>query len=197
MADQLSKTRICNMAIVLLGGAWEQETLQSYDDDTTKAARLCRIMYPQTVDEVLRGHPWNCALVRKDLGAALSDTPAFGYDYQYQLPTNPHCLRVLQMEDLEDEWRREGDKLLTDETDVKILYIKRITDATEFEPLLVEAIYTKLASKLAVSLASDEPLSKRLLEQYYKIVLPMARSMDAQECSVQELETTTFKESRL
>lgn len=194
MAD--SVVEICNLALLRLGGAYNQEMITSLTEDS-KAARVCSVYYPQVRDEVLRSHPWNCAVKRADLGAPLSETPEWGYDYAYQLPTNPKCLRVLQMEDVKTQWRREGDKLLTDETEVNILYVARVTDVKQYDSLLVEGIYTKLAAKLATSITDNKRLAGEILEELEKVVLPQARSVDAQESATVFFDTTTLLDARI
>lgn len=185
----ISVTHICNMALSKIGA-----NRISALSDGTKNSILCNDFYEATVDEVLRMHPWNCAISRAQL-APLSESPAFGYDYQYTLPTAPYCLRVLQTE-LDYEFKIEGRMLLTDESTCNILYIKRITDPTKFDPLLVEAIAVRLGMKLAYPVVQSKTLTEQLAQEY-EWILREARSADAQEGSVAVLDTSTWLEARL
>jgi len=129
----------------------------------------------------------------------MSDSPDSDYDYQYQLPANPWCLRILQVGELEDQpivWRVEGRRLLCNESSTPIVYIKRITDTNEFDPLLLDAFTLKLALKLVMPLTGDPKMQKGLIDEIETISLPEARSVDGQEGSVQQMETDTWIESR-
>ena len=112
MATEVS---ICSNALRRLGDS-PITTLS----DNTERARLCNAFYGDARDAVLRSHPWNFAITRARL-AQLSSTPAYGYSYQYALPTDPYCLRVLEMEYSDYKFKiensaTEGRVLLTDES---------------------------------------------------------------------------------
>lgn len=185
----ISATKICNMALLKLGA----KAITSFDDGV-KNSQLCDEFYGQTVDEVLRMHPWNCAIERAEL-AVLADAPAFGYSYQFTLPVAPYCLRVIQMDDIDYEFRVEGRKLLTDQETCKIIYIKRIANPAEFDALLIEAIVTRLATKLAYPIVQSKTLKEQMAEEF-KLVLREAKSTDAQEGTPEELDTSTWLDSR-
>lgn len=189
-----SKTDICNMAIMKTGS---KVTIHIIGEDSDNA-RLCRTFYDPVLDAVLRSHPWNCAIERKTI-TPLVAAPDSDYDYQYQLPANPWCLRMLQVGTKKNqpiEWRVEGRRLLTNESSTPIVYIKRITDTNEFDPLLVDAFTLKLALKLAMPLTASPQIQKGLIDELEAISLPEARSIDGQESSVQQIETSTWIDSR-
>ena len=190
----ISETNICNQALLKMGA----KPAISHRTEDSDNARACNTFYDSVRDAVLRSHPWNCAIKRKTL-TALSAAPLMDYDHQYQLPTNPWCLRMLQVGALADQptrWRVEGRLLLTDEKSPKIVYIKRITDTNEFDPLLVDALVLKLSLKLAMPLTSSLAMQKALIEEVETVSLPEARSIDGQETSVQRIQTTEFIDSR-
>ena len=89
MATEVS---ICSNALRRLG----DDPITSLTDDSERA-RLCNAFYEDARDACLRSHPWNFAITRASL-TQLSDSPVYGYDYQFALPTDPYCLRVLAME---------------------------------------------------------------------------------------------------
>jgi len=144
MATEVS---ICSNALRRLGDS----AITSLTDDTERA-RLCNAFYADARDAVLRLHPWNFAITRTSL-AQLSDTPSYGFAYQYSLPTSPYCLRVLGME-YEDyifkveNYSTQGRVLLTDEGTAKILYVARITDTTQFDALFVDVLTAKISIRL-------------------------------------------------
>ena len=184
----ISATKICNLALMKVGA----NRITSFDDGT-KNSQLCSEFYDPTVDEVLRMHPWNCAIARAEL-ALLATTPEFGYDYEFTLPTSPYCLRVLTMED-DYDFRIEGRKLLTDQETCKITYIKRISNPTEFDALVVKVLAARLAVDLAYPVAQSKTL-KELLAEEFKLILKEAKSTDAQEGTPEELDTSTWIDSR-
>lgn len=180
---------ICNLALQKLGA----QRIVSLED-ATKNAHLCEGFYDQAVDETLRAHPWNCAIYRKEL-AAEEETPAFGWAYRYALPSNPYCLRVLQMQETDYEFVIEGRFLLTDEGTCKIVYVKRIVDPNEFDALLVEAIAARLATKLAYPVTQSVSLEDKMTKNFISI-LSEARSVDAQEGTPQVIDTSWLLDSR-
>lgn len=189
-----SEVDICNMSLLKVGG---KPKINHLTDDSDNA-RLCNQFYAPVRDAVLRGHPWNCAIHRRTI-TSLAATPDSDWDYQFQLPANPYCLRVLQVGEAADqpvEWRVEGRKLLCNESSVPIVYIKRITDTNEFDPLLVDAIVVSLAIKLAMPLTNDPKLVDGLAKELELIVLPLARSIDGQESSTQAFIAETWLSSR-
>ena len=90
MATEVS---ICSNALRRLG----DDPITSLTDDSERA-RLCNSFYSDARDSVLRSHPFNFSITRTTL-AQLSTAPTYGFAYQYALPTNPYCLRVLEMEE--------------------------------------------------------------------------------------------------
>lgn len=176
-----SEVDICNMALLGVGAKPKISSLTEDSDN----ARLARQFYGPVRDAVLRSHIWNCAIERPSSSITpLSTSPDTDYDYQYQLPVNPYCLRVLQVGELEDQpktWVVEGRKLLCNDSTTKIVYIKRITDTNEFDPLLVDAIVNRLQIKFAFPITNKRDLVKDLINEYELITAPLARTIDAQE----------------
>ena len=120
MATEVS---ICSNALRRLG----DNPITSLTDDTERA-RLCNSFYADARDAVLRLHPWNFAITRASLAQIISIHHAYGFAYQYSLPTSPYCLRVLGME-YEDyifkieNYSTQGRVLLTDQSSAKIMYM--------------------------------------------------------------------------
>lgn len=173
-----TEVTICNLALGELGS----KTILALTESSSEA-RACRLFYEQTRDEVLRSHRWNFAIKRTTL-SALSALPPFGWDKQYQLP--PDCLRVLQVNgweecEREDNWSVEGGRLLTDASNVQLRYIARVTDASKYDPIFIEALAVKLASKLAQPLTGSRTIPGDLLTKYERISGPQARRMNAIE----------------
>lgn len=191
MATEVS---ICSNALRRLGDS-PITTLS----DNTERARLCNAFYADARDAVLRSHPWNFAITRATL-AQLSSTPAYGYSYQYALPTDPYCLRVLEMEYSDYKFKiensaTEGRVLLTDESEAKILYIAKVTDPTKFDAMFVDTLTAKLAVDLAYPVTNSVQFQAQM-QKLYQLKLSEARSIDGQEGFIDELVSNTFTDFR-
>lgn len=162
---------ICNKALSLLG----QEAIVSLDDDSPQAF-ACRLHWPLLRDEILRGHKWNCAAGRANLGR-LVQTPAFGFKYYFQLPAD--CLMVKELVPAQD-FEVEGNLLLCDSETASIKYIKSETDSTRYDPQLSAAFSFLLASELAYQSTSSASLSGGMASEGNK-KLGDAKASDAFE----------------
>lgn len=183
-----SETDIANIALTRCGH--NQITALT---NNVKGADLCRLHYPICRDAVLRAHPWNFAIRRQAL-SALSDAPSFEYDYQFPLPTDPWCLKVIRTSWEADgftdiPYRIEGRYLLTNEDSCSIEYIARVTDVTQFDELFVDTLASRLAADLATPLAQNATLADAMMK-VYQMKLVEARSIDAQEGTPREVVTT-------
>jgi hypothetical protein len=161
--------------------------------DDNERARLCNGRLVYTRDSLLRSYPWNFAMKRATL-ARSTTTPTWEYDYQYVLPTDPLCLKVMEMEE-EYPYKIEGRYLLTDSTTCNILYIAQVTDPNEMDVLFREAWAAKIASDICYALtgnSSQQDLMIKMAEQK----LRQAKSIDAQEGTPETLTDDTFIDSR-
>lgn len=189
----ISAVSISNRALDLLG----IQPIISFEDGT-RAANLCQRNYPIARDLVLRSYPWNSAITRATLPALLED-PAWGYAYQYPLPQGPdpaRCLRVLKVERVE-EYKIEGRYILCNSAPpVRILYIGQISDPAQFDPLLAEAIAGHLATYLAANL-TESAGRIAAVQAYLKDVLSLAKSVDAQEGTAEDVLIDEWLRSRI
>lgn len=173
----MNETDICNRALGRIG----EERIMSMAD-ASAAARACDLHFAGTRDEVLRGHRWNFATSRVAL-SRLSDAPAFGWDYQFALPTD--FLRALEVNCAEDDvgypWAVEGSNLLTNETAVNLVYIRRETNVAKWDSLFGEALTLKLAMKLATVIRGSSSQVVDFASEYDRLTAPLARRVDANE----------------
>ena len=167
-----SVVQICNSALNQLGAS----SITALTEDS-KNARICNERYETIRDAVYRSHPWNCLVKRVQL-AQDTDTPAWGFTYQYTLPSD--CLRVLQIKDYNSDYKIEGRKLLIDESDVYLIYIAIETDVNQLDILLRETISAGLAQDIAYALTSNLQVTKLMAEKY-QAKLSEARHTDASE----------------
>jgi hypothetical protein len=191
MATEVS---ICANALRRLGDS----PIVSLTDDTERA-RLCNAFYSEARDDVLRSHPWNFAITRQQL-SQLSATPLYQYSYQYALPTDPFCLRVLEMEYSDYVFKIEhlagtGRVLLTDEGTAKIIYIARITDTAQFDSLFIDTLTAKLSVDLAYPVTGSVQLQQNM-QKLFESKLREARSVDGQEGFQDDLVSPTFTDFR-
>tara|TARA_R100000750_G_scaffold59724_1_gene48501 strand:- start:380 stop:958 length:579 start_codon:yes stop_codon:yes gene_type:complete len=191
MATEVS---ICANALRRLG----DDPIVSLTDDTERA-RLCNAFYSEARDDVLRSHPWNFSITRQQL-SQLSATPLYQYSYQYALPTDPFCLRVLEMEYSDYVFKIEhlagtGRVLLTDEGTAKIIYIARITDTAQFDSLFIDTLTAKLSVDLAYPVTGSVQLQQSM-QKLFESKLREARSVDGQEGFQDDLVSPTFTDFR-
>ncbi len=152
-----SDVDICNQALVLIGDS----PIAAFTDANDRAV-VAKRFYESTRDATLRAHPWNFAITRKTL-ALEAAVPEFGWDHQFALPTDPLCLRILEVnEDAPGNipFAIEGRKLLTDESSIKIKFIAQIKDPNLFDSLFVDAFSARLAAKFAIALTKQDDLVK-------------------------------------
>jgi len=160
-----SKTEIANLALSRLG----QARILDISGESENAI-LCNLFYPKARDEVLRSYNWCCAIERQSLAQSDYDIGT-EYAYQYQLPTDPYCLRVLGMPDNPTAtYEIEGRQLLTNVTSVIIKYIKRIENTSLFDSLLADAIVLKLALKLSYKIVQDLKVRVELGIEYKDVI---------------------------
>lgn len=175
-------TDLANYALAHLG-----EPQITDIDGENNTARLCKRFVSDTIDEVIRSHRWNCATARATL-TRLSEAPAHGLTYAYQLPAG--FLRLLEVngeawEGTDEFFEIEEDKeLRTDVSTVKIRYLKRI-GVSDMDPLLAEAVAFKLASKLAVPITAKLDQQTQMLGLYDR-ALRKASAVDAVETKTKE-----------
>lgn len=143
-----SETGICNMALGRIGA----KRLNDLDTDDSLEAIHCRLHYERVRNSLLRSHRWAFAISRAELSED-TETPDFQWDHQYILPID--CLRVLLLYDTESSYAIEGDRLLTNDGEANIVYIRRVTDVNEFDALYVEMLVLHLAARLVMPLSQD------------------------------------------
>lgn len=174
-----STVDIANLALSHLG----EERLVALTDNVA-SARAVDLIYEDVRDEVLRAHRWNFAVKRAVL-TALVTAPAFGWALEYPLPND--CLRVLEVNDSEfgdtitDEYVVEGRSILTDAESLNLVYIRRVEEVSQFDPIFKQALALKLAAGLAEKLRGSTGKTADLIQQYERITAPLARRIDANE----------------
>lgn len=177
-----SQVDICNRALIKVGAG----QITSITDNT-KAARILSSLWDTVRKSELQKRFWNFALQRTTL-PALADTPAWGFGYQYQLPTD--FLKLQQINDLfiapgmadyrssdDSAWAIEGQSILTDfGAPLKIRYVRDITDTGLFDPLFVEAMACKLAVEACYAINQSRDGVRQAQDDYKMAVKEAALS---------------------
>lgn len=183
-----SEIDVCNEALNLLG----DDSITALTE-STDAARMCNRFYASARDKVLGSHNWRCCSKRVQL-AMLAETPAFDYTYYFQIPSD--CVKIIRT-DLDDAgyvWKREGNKIATDEGTVYLEYVQRITDPTKWPIWLKEAIVYCLQEKICVGIGHADLKDK--LKADYEEARVLAEFYDATEASQEEIINTQLTEVR-
>jgi hypothetical protein len=176
-----SEVQICNMALTRLGAA----SIVSLTDGTT-SANLCNTLIDNLSYRVMIQGSWTTTIFRAEL-AQSAFPPEYDYAYAYQLPTSPKCLKVLDVAgDPFIEYKVEGDKLLTDESEIFLRYIGVPASTEDYGPLLTEAIEVLLASYLAYPLTANKELAMGLKKEYEELLLN-SLTIDGQQGSKEEV----------
>ena len=198
-----SKVDIANFALNSIGAS----TISSLSENM-KAAIVINQRFDSVRDSVFRSHPWNSLITRATLSQD-SSAPNFGYTYQYVLPTDPYCLRVLEFSngtltypmdnmtstDGSPVFVIEGRKLLTNEGTVKIKYVGQVTDTTQYDSSLIDTLAARLAHEVCYAITGSTSLTNTTYSLYQE-KLKETRFVDATEGAPQRIEASDFIESR-
>lgn len=183
-----SETEICNAALMLLG----DKPLNSLDDLTDRA-RLCKQIWPMVLDDEIAAHRWKATLRRAELTRKAA-APAWGWSYQYALPTDPICLSVIEMKDPKEEYEIEGDVLLCNNTTALIRYKTRIA-AGAAGPGMQSALVARMMAELAMPITKKEAVVKAAWAAYHAKI-SSALAADGQQGVGEVLEDTTLIDAR-
>jgi hypothetical protein len=113
---------ICSDALLMLGS----KAISSFNDGTDESS-VCDRLYSDIRDSALVMYPWSFATKKIKL-ARLVTTPASVWRYEYQLPgdklNNPRAVFASSNigANPQKDWEIQGDKLLTNLTEVYIDY---------------------------------------------------------------------------
>jgi hypothetical protein len=146
-------------------------TITSITDNTAEA-KACNVLFDHVIDQVLVEGSWTTATRRASLSQT-TNTPTFGFSYEYQLPANPVCLKVLSLNDeapFGTNFRVESDKLISNVNSAKIKYIARLTDTESFGPHLTGAIVARLSMELSLNLTAQVGVYDRMAQEYEQII---------------------------
>ena len=197
MASSMTLIDIANLAAVELGEA----PISSFEDNTS-FARAMKIIHIPIRDKFLRENNWNSATARVTL-AASTDTPKWGFSTSYPLPAD--WLKLLEVRSQATNvyidstnvpnnipYRLEGDDIICNETTgVQIRYVKRLTDVSRWDSMMVEALATLYAYKTAYTITKDAGLRAQLKAEYEQYVVK-AGLADGFDDTVEDIPTDSW-----
>lgn len=177
-----SVIQVANRALTKLGAA----RITSLDDDV-KAARAIKSMFEDVRDDEIRAYRWSFALKRASLPALVS-APAFGYLYQYQLPSD-----FLKLDMVDDryppvsmdnyineeflDWVLEGGMILTDvAAPLKLRYLARVEDPNLWDVNFRESMACRLAAELAEDLTQSNQKRQLAAQEYKQAIVRAVKS---------------------
>jgi len=162
-----SKVEIANQALMEIGDT----PINSFDEGSPSANVISQV-YDFVARQVMAEGAWSSCTFRASLNK-LSETPVFGFNNKFQLPTEPEAIKILSInnEKINDvKYEIEQDKLLIDESAVSVKYIGFLTDPASYGIYLAETIVFALAARIAFRLTGMASVSKLKYQQYFQVL---------------------------
>ncbi|WP_342753738.1 hypothetical protein AAGQ96_12795 [Pantoea sp. MBD-2R] len=176
------------------------------ETDNNAASRAIEAVYDGVLDNLLRVYRWSFAIKRAEL-PALTDKPAYGYAFQYQLPAD--CLRIDMVSDaIRQDWQCdwhmptpryqiEGRKILADmEAPLHLRYGARMTDPSIYDSAFAEAFACALSVEICESITQSSTKKQAAL-QGYDMAIRQARQVSAIERPPIQQQETSWYTARL
>lgn len=192
----ISRVGIANRALTKLG----QPRIIALDDDSHSSNTL-ESMFDAVRDAELRASLWHFSKARAEL-PALSESPAFGYAHQYQLPADYLRLiaihgRQVSPQPGQDGWYSiEGGRILISHPGpLRIRYVRRIEDTSLFDPLFVESFACRLAAESCEALTQSNTKKQAAWDEYAQ-ALRTARRANAIERPALAMSDDSWLEAR-
>ena len=191
-----SPTRICNQALSKISAM----RINDLDADSSPQAIACRTHYEPTRDALIRSYPWRFASARVTLSQD-TVTPDFEWNYQYHLPNDFMLMKsIFENRFTSNNFQNyalEGNLLLTNESEMEIRYVKKVTDASKFDPLFVKLLALLLADELIGQLAGGDAKIQQKIDNAIARLMPAVRALDGQETNTAgRAESLTWNDAR-
>lgn len=191
-------TTVCNKALALIG----EEPINSINDNTSLAARVCKSQYEIAFHSVLEAAPWPCILTEAKL--ARVDYPEYSKEQKsvYAIPED--CANIVRVytrhqrkmakdladwdiryiNDLADKYivcnkdipqkDSEGEYLEREEEALWIDYIKYTENMSLFSASFLDCLIACLATRICMPITKDVDRFASMT-QYYDILLKEAK----------------------
>lgn len=174
--------QICNLALSWMG----QKRINSLQDNQNEAI-IMKDNYDLSRDKVLSDAAWTFAMERQVL-APVSDAPEFGSGNKFLIPGD--VLRVHRVfrstntsqsnNYINAEWVREGNYIISPESTLWAMFIKRVVDPNRFSPGFVHALAARLAADTAITFTESIKMEEKM-EQRYMMKLADAAYTDGSQ----------------
>jgi len=174
MALVQAEVDIANMAFGRIGGKTFTLAVQ-----TSTEGVQANLWYVQCRDALLRSYDWNFARARATLDPH-PDAPAFEWDHAYLLPDDFLRLRndytTEDSQSVTDRWEIEGNMLLTNDDEVELKYIKKVTDPDEFDPLFKQMLILTMALNMLFAIAGTSGITLTMQAQLNKELIALTNT---------------------
>lgn len=185
-ASATTEVDLANMALTMLG----QQPISALTDSNNRA-NLADERLADVRDTVLRAHPWNCAIVRASLSKHAS-APTWGYKNRFIMPAD--FIKLVNTEYNTTDYQLESGNaggadqlyMLTDESEMNITYVYKVTNVSLMDVTLKHAIATRLAADIAIAVSGEIALEGSMMSKY-QLILAEAKFEDSSAHS--DLET--------
>lgn len=161
MASQLD---ICNSALIKLGGMPLTDLNDGSKEGLLLGARFTNCLY-----YVLREHPWKCAIKRvtlAPLSIAPLDDPNCLRQWGYQVTLPSDYLRLVLTDDDKMPFQIEGPNFLTNECNIFIRYIYKVTNIEQLDSHLAECVAYYLAKDVSMALIQNTNVTSMVSKEY-------------------------------
>ena len=147
MPSTLTEVDIANIALTKMG----EETIADLGDNNVRAKTMDTLYVPMR-DRLLRENKWNFSIKRTTLSADSTD-PNWGFAKRFAIPAD--MLAFVSTES-NSPYRLEGNFIHSDVgNSLKVKYIARITDATQFDTYFVDALAALLAAQASLKISNS------------------------------------------
>jgi hypothetical protein len=169
---------ICSNALLMLG-AKPINSLTATAEGNADRVLLAANLWPQVRDDLLRAHPWNCA-VKRVLLAPEATPPEFDYSASFLLPGD--WLRTLQVGEyvVPLDFRQEGRRILCDTTALPLVYVYQNADVGSWDGNLVEVATARMAAAMAYAITQSQAVADGWLQKA-EMAFKRAKAVDGQD----------------
>jgi hypothetical protein len=190
---------VCNLALARLG----QKPISSLSD-ADDASAVCDLHYDTTRRALLRSYVFNFAKKVDELTVSSTETPAFGYESAFALPSD--FIRLLSLGDYTINadtpaglYDIVGNFIYTDQEDsadtLNICYIRDNETVAQWDALFVKLMYLELAKAMAYAFTLKPSLVVQLDNELGDVRLAAA-AVAGQEKPPRRIQRSRLIESR-
>lgn len=173
---------IYNMALFRIGNS---QTVASVDESSAEA-RACNTFYEQCRDYMLRDFPWGFARRRVTL-AQTTDAVPTNWQYVYAYPSDclkfygivlPGSRQPIIPQQIPFELATNGTSrvIYCDASPAEAIYISKVEDPAQFDPLFVSALAYYLAAEICMPLSVKTDIQNAMRQAYLQTVMSAAAS---------------------